>query len=767
MPKLNVGQTNANIITAFRAALAAPRVDIEQEFTSEEKTQVLTNIGAGSANDIAALQNSITNIQAAVGSPLVAATVAAMTDHSKIYVYVGSEAGYINGNWYYWSGSAWISGGTYNSTALDTDKTLSIVDKAADAGAVGGQLKYIENAINLTPNLETAAGIEQGGLTGQGINTTPADSNFTKRLRSSGYFPLTSGEKYILKLTSTQNILWSISYYNTNDFTTPRIANENWMPIGATITVPSGATYGRLLFMISGGAAVVPSDITYLTFAHVGESIVKKIPFIESGVKYEVQNALNWTIGTVAATLNGQITTDAGFSNRLTHGKFLLLCDIDIINSAGAISPNMFDANGNLLGNLGAWFSSLVTREQMLAAYPTAKYMRIVFKHNDGTNCALTDVETYGIKAYYTDQTLKIDKTLSAFNMLYDRSFEQGSIISSGINSITQDPKIVRISDYIPVRPSTEYLLFADTPVAGLTANVFYYTANDFRTNCINYVSSNNIPFAFKTPATAAYIRVVFTSTTNFAPSDIDGVALFPIVTDDVVATSFVYGADFIKRPVETNFLGQLTYSQSFCKYNGKYYSTNGTNISVQDSSFVEETNVATSLGHGNSFQIGNGNIAYVSGWDDQTVYGVNLSTLTIDETITLPTTGYTTAAIDDVNKIAYIFQRDSFPSTEANYNFIVYDYDNEQIVSTHKINSFAAMQACDFYNGKIAILWGLGTSSAPSGMAIYNTSGDMLAQFDLNIFASVEPEGIMFDRNTKNLLVSDVQKRLFKVKAI
>lgn len=54
-----------------------------------------------------------------VGAPLTASTAAGMTDHTRIYVYVGSEAGYTNGHWYYWNGSAWTDGGTYNSIADD------------------------------------------------------------------------------------------------------------------------------------------------------------------------------------------------------------------------------------------------------------------------------------------------------------------------------------------------------------------------------------------------------------------------------------------------------------------------------------------------------------------------------------------------------------------------------------------------------------------------------------------------------------------------
>ena len=60
-------------------------------------------------------------VKAAYGAPLVAATAASMTDHTRVYVYTGSESGYTNGNWYYWNGTAWASGGVYNSSAVNVD----------------------------------------------------------------------------------------------------------------------------------------------------------------------------------------------------------------------------------------------------------------------------------------------------------------------------------------------------------------------------------------------------------------------------------------------------------------------------------------------------------------------------------------------------------------------------------------------------------------------------------------------------------------------
>lgn len=81
-------------------------------------------------------------IMGQVGSPNIATTVSQMTDKTRTYVYHGEESGYIKDNWYYWDAntSAWTSGGKYNSAAVDTDKTLTVADKPADAKIVGDKL---------------------------------------------------------------------------------------------------------------------------------------------------------------------------------------------------------------------------------------------------------------------------------------------------------------------------------------------------------------------------------------------------------------------------------------------------------------------------------------------------------------------------------------------------------------------------------------------------------------------------------------------------
>ena len=257
--------------------------------------------------------------------------------------------------------------------------------------------------------------------------------------------------------------------------------------------------------------------------------------------------------------------------------------------------------------------------------------------------------------------------------------------------------------------------------------------------------------------------NLTFEATANF--NDVYD-KLMPLIKDsEAFATnSYVIGDNSVKTPIRVKSLGALTYAQSFCMYNGKYYSTDGDNIGIQNASFSAVSTKALSVGHGNAFQLGHNGKAYISDWSNPTIYVVDMESLTIDSTIALPTTGYTTAVVDDLNGIVYIFQRNSYPDTVVNYNFIVYDYQNQQTKSTRIINAFSAMQAADFYNGRIAVLWGLGTASNPSGMAIYNTSGDILAEFTLDIFKTAEPEGVFFDRETGEILVSTISKAVFKI---
>jgi len=221
----------------------------------------------------------------------------------------------------------------------------------------------------------------------------------------------------------------------------------------------------------------------------------------------------------------------------------------------------------------------------------------------------------------------------------------------------------------------------------------------------------------------------------------------------------------------KSTYLGQLALdnNQSFLIYDGKFISISvdsySTNVAVVDSSFNLVSSKHLAIGHGNAFQLGSNGKAYVSGWDDNKVHVVDLATLTVESSISLPVSGYTTVAVDDLNHLMYIFHRETRPNTVENYLFTVYNYDTDTILSTKTIEAFSFMQSVDFYQGKIYMCWGAPQSPyyVASGMRVYNTAGDVLYDIDIDVFKDAEPEGIFVDRENGDMYVSGV-KNVYKI---
>lgn len=147
----------------------------QSEYLSSSEYKVVDDLAGEveeNKNKIAELDSKKAN-KDDYGSPLQANTVAEMTDKKKVYVYTGSESGYTSGNWYYWNGSAWTSGGTYNSAAVETDKTLTVADKAADGQAVGQELSLLKESLgNVNEDLDNVQDIIDNLGSGGGLSST-------------------------------------------------------------------------------------------------------------------------------------------------------------------------------------------------------------------------------------------------------------------------------------------------------------------------------------------------------------------------------------------------------------------------------------------------------------------------------------------------------------------------------------------------------------------------------------------------------------------
>lgn len=179
-------------------------------------------LAAGMGQNVTDVKNAMTEMEAEfetmkamVGTPLVAATASAMTDHNKIYVYVKSpaESGYTTGHWYYWNGSAWADGGVYNSQGLETDTTLSVSGMAADAKVTGDDITDLKNALqdNYSP-------IDINWTIGGYIDRDTGDVEPYQTWKYSGFIDisgLTNGYFMSIKLADTAGTSFNC-YYNAN-----------------------------------------------------------------------------------------------------------------------------------------------------------------------------------------------------------------------------------------------------------------------------------------------------------------------------------------------------------------------------------------------------------------------------------------------------------------------------------------------------------------------------------------------------------------------
>ena len=148
------GSVSEDVITDAITELRELSVDIAN--TVQNNQDLINNNQAATKTDIANVNSSLEEkaSKSEIGSPLVANTVAEMTDTSKVYVYTGSETGYTSGNWYYYNGTSWVSGGVYNSQGIGegtiTEEKTTFFEYTRSDNRFNKNTATVEKIINIT-----------------------------------------------------------------------------------------------------------------------------------------------------------------------------------------------------------------------------------------------------------------------------------------------------------------------------------------------------------------------------------------------------------------------------------------------------------------------------------------------------------------------------------------------------------------------------------------------------------------------------------------
>lgn len=395
-----------------------------------------------------AIAARVDKLQKVVGSPFVAATAASMTNTDRVYVYTGSETGYTAGNWYYYDGTAWVSGGVYNSAGVNVDDTLTYEGMAADAKATGDEISNVKNALSevqVALKYPTDIAWELGN-----IDLAGAETPSSSRARTVGYVDIDA----TISIDSSIGF-YSYRFYDSNDSFTE---STDWMTadsIPEDIKTKSASTKCRLVFKNTTGtqitAQTAKQSVTILTI----QNPFDKIDEI-SGSLYSNYD-LTWELGHINPS--GQ---DVSASNRIREVEFLpfdVLTKITVDNDVKYVIRT-YSSNGTFLKGTG-WLTGNGTVYEKYRADQTPTGTEVTYRiglayTNDSTVTSVSDLSSkITLTAEYTLRDL--------LDMVLDESEQSNEITvnTSGLGNASI--RCAKEQSYVDgSAPQIEYFLLEE-----------------------------------------------------------------------------------------------------------------------------------------------------------------------------------------------------------------------------------------------------------------------------------------------------------------
>lgn len=275
----------------------------------------------------------------AYGAPLAAVTAADMTDHDQVYIYVGSEAGYTAGDWYYWNGSSWVSGGQYGSGTMTIDSAMSnFSTNPVQNKVVNAAILNAIASIPITNNDDGGWGLavydhpystrEWVGMEWEHWDTQDLDVDYVPTLTDGNGDPSYSGKiksKYLPSASSSQYGAVKLDSVITEEY-----QNYNWY--GAVTRDNNGSDetiyFPQLVSENQYGQWIVPDPDGVIRAKYLPQAsdTDRGIVILDDNLDTDSNNAINnstvaYAMPTSASVSNTGLIT---FKNQLNQSVFTL-----------------------------------------------------------------------------------------------------------------------------------------------------------------------------------------------------------------------------------------------------------------------------------------------------------------------------------------------------------------------------------------------------------------------------------------------------------
>ena len=379
--------------------------------------------------------------------------------------------------------------------------------------------------------------------------------------------------------------------------------------------LPSGSTSGDAeLIDIRVGA----DGVTYPT---AGDAVRGQVTDLKADISNIVTMNKNLFLNATWSTGDVNSTTGADASSTVRlRTDYVDVSNFDnfktSIQTGYKYCAYLINSSKSAVVHIISWTTGAVIVD--LGDYPTAHYVRFVLQK---TNNTLPDSGSYLSANFNTTLNETIERKMDSENVAF--KIPKSALVSGSLQTSTMtvsaNQACVSYLTKIPCLGNETIKIKAPT-VSGV--DVWHYrfgwyasdgtyinqqanTTNDYITTVstaryisfmlIGYTSGGSqVSFDVLNAMTAGveiiyadrYIKVSDLATTEWVNQNFERLG----------SGGYVIGSDFIKRAVDSSLLGTLLYAQSFCVYDDKYYSTDGSNIGVQDDDFTTISTASLSL---------------------------------------------------------------------------------------------------------------------------------------------------------------------------